>query len=106
MQLNATISTIRKAKFVLQTLDNPLRNTILDSLRAVNKATIETLVVRTGLTRATLSQHLSILHQAGVISTKKIAGLTYYKVHTERVNRIIELCDMLVECKGLNISSD
>lgn len=76
-----------------KTLANPTRLKILSLLRDGEKSVGE-LTVLTGIRQATISQHLAVLRQRGVVSTKKEGVNIYYKITTPK---IIKACDIIRE---------
>ncbi|MGQ9719397.1 MAG: ArsR/SmtB family transcription factor [Nitrososphaerales archaeon] len=76
-----------------KTLSNPIRLEILNLLRDGEKSVGE-LATLTSFRQATVSQHLAVLRQRGVVSTRKERANIYYSV----VNpRFIKACDIIRE---------
>jgi ArsR family transcriptional regulator len=76
-----------------KTLANPTRLEILGLLRDGERSVTE-LTKLTGVRQATMSQHLAILRQRGVVSTKKEGGNSYYKITNPKM---IKACDLIRE---------
>ena len=74
-----------------KTLSNPIRLEILNNLREGEK-TVNDLVAITGARQATVSQHLAVLRQRAVVTTRKQGSNIFYRVANQR---IIEACDMI-----------
>lgn len=76
-----------------KTLSNPIRLEILNLLRDGEKSVGE-LVAFTGVRQATISQHLAVLRQRGVVATRRERVNTLYGI----VNpKIIKACDIIRE---------
>ena len=67
-----------------KTLANPIRLEILSLLRDGKKSVSE-LAVLTGVRQATVSQHLAVLRQRGVVSTRREGINVYYDVANPKV---------------------
>jgi len=78
---------------VCKSMANPTRLKIMNLLRAGEKS-VEELKRRLGLPKANLSQHLSILRQRGIVSTRRAGLNIYYKVTNPKM---IKVCDILRE---------
>jgi ArsR family transcriptional regulator len=78
---------------VCKSMANATRLKIMNLLRDGEKS-VEELRVRLNLSKANLSQHLSILRQRKVVSTRRAGLNIYYKVANAK---IIKACDILRE---------
>jgi|SRR3972149_858163 len=76
-----------------KTLANPIRLEILSLLRDGKKSVGE-LASLAGIRQATLSQHLAVLRQRGVVSTNRGGANIYYEVANPK---IIKACDIIRE---------
>ena len=76
-----------------KTLANPIRLEILSSLRDGERSVNE-LAALTGVRQATVSQHLAVLRQRGVVSTRKDGASIFYKIANPK---IIEACNKIRE---------
>jgi DNA-binding transcriptional ArsR family regulator len=76
-----------------KTLANPSRLEILNLLRDKERSVNE-LTVLTGRAQATVSQHLAVLRQRGVVSTRKVGFNVYYKIAHQKM---IQACDLIRE---------
>jgi ArsR family transcriptional regulator len=76
-----------------KTLSNPIRLEILSLLRDGEKSVSE-LASLTTIRQATISQHLAVLRQRGVVSTRKEGANIFYKIANPK---IIEACDIIRE---------
>ena len=76
-----------------KTLANPIRLELLGLLRNGGRSVNE-LTVLTGIAQATVSQHLALLRQRGVVSTKKEGVSVYYEITNPKM---IKACDMVRE---------
>src|SRR3972149_4590304 len=76
-----------------KTLANPIRLEILSLLRDGKKSVSE-LAVLTGVRQATVSQHLAVLRQRDVVSTRREGINVYYDVANPKITRA---CDLMRE---------
>src|SRR4030066_2277743 len=76
-----------------KTLATPIRLEILSLLRDGKKSVGE-LAALTGVRQATVSQHLAVLRQRGVVSTKREGINVYYDVANPKITRA---CDLMRE---------
>ena len=78
---------------VCKSMANPTRLKIMNLLREGEKS-VEELRKRLELPKANLSQHLSILRQRRIVSTRRAGLNIYYKVANPKM---IKACDILRE---------
>lgn len=76
-----------------KTLSNPIRLEILSLLRN-GEHSVNELAALTHVRQATVSQHLAVLRQRGVVSARKEGANTFYNIAN---TRIIEACDIIRE---------
>ncbi|MGV3549079.1 ArsR/SmtB family transcription factor [Rhizobium sp.] len=78
---------------VLNAMSNPKRLEILAQL-ATGESSVTALAERVGLSQSALSQHLSKLRQAHLVSSRRDAQTIYYSVKSPAVAAIIEALDI------------
>jgi ArsR family transcriptional regulator len=78
---------------ICKTLSNPIRLMILNFLRDGEKSVGE-LAGLVGARQANISQHLAILRQRGIVTTRKQGTSIYYRVSNPK---IIRACDLIRE---------
>lgn len=78
---------------VCKSMANPTRLKIMNILREGEKS-VEELKKRLRLPKANLSQHLSILRQRRIVSTRRVGLNIYYKIANPKM---IKACDILRE---------
>ena len=76
-----------------KTLANEKRQMILGSLRD-SEMTVSEIQERTGIPQATLSQHLSLLRNHGVVHTRRSGNFVYYAITNPK---IIQAFDLITE---------
>ena len=76
-----------------KTLSNPIRLEILSLLRDRERSVNE-LATLTQVHQATVSQHLAVLRQRGVVSARKEGANIFYNIANKK---IIEACDIIRE---------
>lgn len=78
---------------VCKSMANPVRLKIMSLLREGEKS-VEELRKQLGLPKANLSQHLGLLRQRGIVSSRRAGLNIYYKVTNPKM---IKACDILRE---------
>ena len=73
-----------------KTLANPIRLEILSLLRD-GKKSVNELAALSGCRQATVSQHLAVLRQRGVVSTRREGINVYYDVANPKVTKACEI---------------
>jgi ArsR family transcriptional regulator len=76
-----------------QTLANPVRLRILALLRD-GESSVNELAHRLGVPQANISQHLSVLRERNVLSTRREGVSIYYRI---AYPKIIKACDLIRE---------
>ena len=74
-----------------KTLANPIRLEILNLLRGGERSVNE-LTDLTGYAQATVSQHLALLRQRGVVSARKKGTNVYYEIGNPKIT---QACDII-----------
>lgn len=80
---------INNASRALKVLAHPARLKILCVLKE-GEQNVRCLEEYTGLAQATLSQHLSILKDRGVLVSKRIGNFSYYNVKNESIVKLFD----------------
>jgi len=78
---------------VCKTLANPKRIEIINLLRSGEKS-VARLLEETGLLKANLSQHLSVMRQRGIVENRKEGLTVYYRIANKK---IVKACDLMRE---------
>ena len=78
---------------ICKTMANPRREAIIDTIHR-GEMTVSTLVKKTGISQANLSQHLAILRSKGVVQTRREGNNIYYSIANPK---IIEAYDLISE---------
>lgn len=86
---------------ICKTISNPRRQAIIDTIRK-SEMTVSTLVKKTGISQANLSQHLAILRSKGVVQTRREGNNIYYSIANPK---IIEAYDLISEVLKESTSS-
>jgi DNA-binding transcriptional ArsR family regulator len=86
---------------ICKTLSNPIRLEILSKLRD-GKKSVNEIATLTGVRQATISQHLAILRQRGVVSTRREGVNVYYDVANPKITTA---CDLMREVLFEHIAS-
>ena len=86
---------------ICKTISNPRRQAIIDTIRK-SEMTVGTLVKKTGISQANLSQHLAILRVKGVVKARREGNNIYYSITNPK---IIEAYDLISEVLRESIQS-
>lgn len=87
-QLLARQEDIEIASRSLKAMSHPLRLKILCTLGS-NEISVQGIVDNVGTSQSNISQHLAILRDKGILSSRKDANRVYYRVGDERTLRLI-----------------
>ncbi len=85
---------------ICKTFSNPIRLEILSKLRDGGKSVNE-IAALTGVRQATVSQHLAVLRQRGVVSPKRVGINVFYEVANPKITMA---CDLMREVLFENIA--
>ena len=78
---------------ICKTLANPKRIEIIDLLSRGERS-VAWLLDKTGLLKANLSQHLSIMRAKGILQARKEGLTVYYRIANPKV---VKACDLMRE---------
>lgn len=81
-------SEIKEATKVLRAVNHKIRREILHLLEVKKKLTVSQIYTAMKLQQSICSQHLSILHKAGVICVEPVKKFRYYYINLHRVEQI------------------
>ena len=79
---------IETASRSLKAMSHPLRLKILCTL-GNREVCVQSIVDNVGTSQSNISQHLAILRDKGILSSRKDANKVYYRVEDERTLRLI-----------------
>jgi len=81
---------IDRASRSLKAMSHPLRLKILCTL-GNDEISVQDIVDRVGTSQSNISQHLAILRDKGILSSRKDANRVFYKVVDARTLKLIEM---------------
>lgn len=81
---------------VLSALNNTIRLRLLRCLSQRPKSVSEMISV-CGLSQSAVSQHLSKLREAGLVSTEKMGKTVYYSLAYPQLKKITEILDTFIK---------
>ena len=81
---------IERASRSLKAMSHPLRLKILCIL-GNNEYTVQDIVSNVGTTQSNISQHLGILRDKSILSSRKDANRVYYRVSDARTLKLISM---------------
>jgi len=74
----------------LKAMGHPLRLKILCILAGGNEISVQDLVDLVGTSQSTISQHLSILRDKGILASRKDANKVYYRIGDVKILALME----------------
>jgi len=86
--LMAHDTEIERAARSIKAMAHPLRLKILCTL-GHEEVSVQDIVEHVGTSQSNISQHLAILRDKGILTTRKDANRVYYRVGDERTLRLI-----------------
>ncbi|MEN8169264.1 MAG: metalloregulator ArsR/SmtB family transcription factor [Pseudomonadota bacterium] len=81
---------IERASRSLKAMSHPLRLKILCTL-GDQEVSVQDIVERVGTSQSNISQHLAILRDKGILSSRKDANRVFYKVVDSRTLQLISM---------------
>lgn len=79
---------------IFKALAHPIRLTIVCGLLKKHECNVSIMVEKLGIAQPTVSQHLNILKNAGIISGYKKGTQVCYRVTDEKTEKIIKALEM------------
>jgi DNA-binding transcriptional ArsR family regulator len=87
---------------ICHTLANPKRLEIIDKLR-VGELSVTELVEALEISQSNLSQHLSVMRQRGIVTTRREGLNVFYRLSN---SKITQACDLMRQVLLENLESD
>lgn len=84
-RLLANEEEIDRASRSLKAMAHPLRLKILCILGTATEASVQDLVDKVGTSQSNISQHLSILREKGILTTRKHANKVFYRIGDKQI---------------------
>jgi len=81
---------IERAALSMKAMAHPLRLKILCTLGS-NEVSVQDIVELVGTSQSNISQHLAILRDKAILSSRKDANRVYYKIDDKRTLRLIDM---------------
>lgn len=81
---------IREASEALKAMAHPLRLKIL-CLIGEDELMVQEIVEAVGTSQSNISQHLAVMRERGLLTTRKEANKVYYRIDDPRVLKLIAL---------------
>ena len=73
----------------LKAMAHPLRLKILCMLGQTSEASVQDIVDQVGTSQSNISQHLSILREKNILTTRKDANKVYYRIGDPKILNLI-----------------
>ena len=87
---------------ICHTLANPKRLEIIDELR-VGELSVTELVEALEISQSNLSQHLSVMRQRGIVTTRREGLNVFYRLSN---SKITQACDLMRQVLLENLEAD
>ena len=87
---------------ICHTLANPKRLEIIDKLRA-GELSVTELVKALEISQSNLSQHLSVMRQRGIVTTRREGLNVFYRLSN---SKITQACDLMRQVLLENLEAD
>ena len=87
---------------IFHTLANPKRLEIIDKLR-VGELSVTELVAALEISQSNLSQHLSVMRQRGIVTTRREGLNVFYRLSN---SKITQACDLMRQVLLENLEAD
>ena len=87
----------KKAALILRAINHDLRHKILELIDENEAVYITQVYIRLEIERPLASQHLTILHNAGIVNAIQDGKTIYYTLDYAHINKIMELVAKMVE---------
>ena len=75
---------------VLKAIAHPVRLRLLCALNT-QELPVQSLVEKTGTTQSNISQHLSVLKERGIVTSRRDMNRIYYRIRDEQLLQLITL---------------
>jgi len=82
---------LQKDSAVLRAVGHPVRLGILKGLRSSEGCNVTEMVAKMKIPQSTLSQHLGILRNQGIIEPRKTGVRTCYRITDKRILKLLDL---------------
>jgi DNA-binding transcriptional ArsR family regulator len=86
---------LRKACTILKAFDNTLRQQILFLLHRYQRMKVTDLFIKLRIEQPVVSQHLSVMRQAGLVKTQKEGKFVFYSIDYPRLKKMEEIASRL-----------
>lgn len=86
--LQIKITELKKAARIFRAINHDLRRQLLQLIHQNKEITVTSIYGELGLEQSVVSQHLAILRQAGLVTTKRDSRFIYYAVDYQRLEGV------------------
>lgn len=87
---NLSIGIIQDAARVLKCIGHPLRLQIIELLDASDELNVGAICAALDLEQAITSQHLTLMRDRGILSSRREGVNVYYRIADEKVPQVID----------------
>ncbi len=89
--------TTASADEILTVIANRRRREILNHLARDGEVQVGELVRRLDIAQSALSQHLALMREAGIVSTRRAATAIFYSLTDDRTRRVLSAIEAELE---------
>ena len=82
------IEKLRKTVLTVRALDHPLRQQVLDFIRDNNGCNVTEIIKFINRGQSVVSQHLSILRKAGIVTCLRKGQAQHYFINKDRLDKL------------------
>jgi DNA-binding transcriptional ArsR family regulator len=90
--------TLKAAKMKVRALNHPLRQKMLSLIKdGRNRMNVTDIYVKLRIEQSVASQHLAILRNQGLVSTKRDGKTIWYSVDDAAIKHLLQVCQQAIK---------
>lgn len=94
------LKQIQRANFMTRTLNNPVRRKIISQLQSEGEVPVHKLVSKQKQEQPIVSQHLGILRDAQLVTTRRDGKLIYYSLNKVNLGQLLREIQIITNIGG------
>ncbi len=92
-EITIDLAQTKKVALILRAINHKLRKQIIDLLNQHKRLSVKEIYIKTRIEKSILSQHLSILRNAGFVIAKREGQQIFYSVNHQRLLYVQQIID-------------
>lgn len=88
------------ASRTIRALNHALRRKIMEVITGHEQITVTEIYIMLRLEQSVASQHLAILRNEQLVTTRRDGKFIYYSVNKKRIDEVVALCEKINALKG------